>query len=265
MRVWLLVVLCACGEPGPDPGTDAGRDGSIAPGQDAGPGLAPRHERYISSATDTRLVIELDYVDGSLPRAGAEDDLIARLSTLLDKPDGIEIVHDDVLTSRGGDHAWTFEELRTLAAESFDDDGPAGTIAMHVMWIDGHSADDTASGRVLGLAWGHRFIAMFHDTLEDACTSSLLMQEAVCRSSQYLVWLHEVGHTIGLVDNGLAMVTDHKDDAHGAHDASDQCLMYWAFEGESGVGLLRDRLLGGGPMIDFDAQCLADVAAVRDR
>lgn len=252
----MIIVLCLA--------LAAGCDGGLDPDTDAGPGeAAPRVERYLRGDPDPRLVIELDYVAGAEPRAGAEADLVARLSTLLDKPGGVEIVRDDVLTSRGADHAWTFDELRALAAERFDDDQPPGTVSMHVMWLDGHDAGDSADGATLGLAWANTHVAMFHDTIEGSCRGGPLIGEEVCAEAQYLVWLHEVGHTIGLVDNGLPMVTDHRDPDHGAHDVNDECVMYWAFEGRAGIDLLRERLLGGG-MVDFDAACLADVAAVRD-
>ncbi|MCR9077406.1 MAG: hypothetical protein NXI07_15325, partial [bacterium] len=64
--------------------------------------------------------------------------------------------------------------------------------------------------------------------------------------------------------NGLDMVTPHRDADHGRHDESDECIMYWAFESRSGISSIRERLLGGS-LPDFDANCLADVARVRDR
>lgn len=252
----LLVVLASCG--GDDGGTPPGRDGG-------GTSMAtPRIERYLRADPDPRLVIELDYVEGALPREAAQADLVARLSTLLDKPGGVEIVLDDVIPSRGADHGWTFDELAALADETFDDDQPEGTVSMHVMWLDGHDDRDGPDGAVLGLAWANTHVAMYHDTIEGSCRGGPVLGAEVCAQAQYLVWLHEVGHTIGLVDNGLPMVADHKDEERGAHDDSDQCIMYWAFEGRAGIDIIRDRLLGGA-LPDFDDRCLADIAAVRDR
>ncbi len=237
------------------------------PGAVLGDGGAPpasRVERYIRSDTDTRLVIEVDAVPGAEPRASVESDLVSRLSALLDKPDGITVVHGDPLTSRGADHAWTVQELQALGDESFADDSPPGTITMHVMWVDGHDAGDTDTGATLGLAWSNTHVAMYHDTIEANC-GGLVLREQVCATSQLLILLHEIGHTIGLVDNGLPMTTAHKDSAHGAHDTNDQCIMYWAFEGQGGIDVIRNRVTGGGSMIDFDDACLADIAALRDR
>lgn len=278
MTRWHVVVialaLLACDRslastPHPD-GAPAHEDGGHAhdggpiQGQDAGPIPRPLFERYIRGDLDRRLVIELDAVSGIGPRPAAVTDVVARLSGLLDKPDGIQLVPSDTLATRGRDHAWTFADLAALARERFDDDPTPGTVAMHVLWVDGHYETDSSTSVTLGLAWGHRHIVMFHDTIEAAC-DGLILREQVCTAAQTSVWLHEVGHVIGLVDNGLPMVRPHRDADHGAHDASDQCLMYWAFEGRGGVQILRDRLLGGGAMIDFDDACRADIAAIRDR
>ncbi|GAB5543235.1 MAG: hypothetical protein RLO52_11065 [Sandaracinaceae bacterium] len=260
MRIafWLAIAWLACG-------CDGGDGGSPRPDGSAPPAMAtPRIERYLRADPDPRLVIELDYVEGTLPREAAQSDLVARLSTLLDKPEGVEIVLDDVIPSRGADYAWTFEALQALATETFDDDQPAGTVSMHVMWLDGHDDDDSADGAVLGLAWANTHVAMYHSTIESSCRGGPVLGAEVCAQAQYLVWLHEVGHTIGLVDNGLPMASDHRDPDMGRHDVSEECIMYWAFEGRAGVDLIRDRILGGS-LPDFDDECLADVAAVRDR
>jgi hypothetical protein len=225
-----------------------------------------RPERYIRGDLDMRLVIELDAVAGTTPRAAAQSELVSRLGTLLDKPGGITVVSSDVISSRGADHAWTFAELTALGDETFDDDTTPGTVVMHVMWIDGHDADDTSSGAVLGVSWGNLHIAMFHDTIERTCSGNVVLGERLCTETQYGVWLHEVGHTIGLVDDGIPMVTPHSDAAHGAHDSNSSCLMYWAYDGSAGLDLIQSALLGGSSGApDFDANCLADVAAIRSR
>jgi hypothetical protein len=252
----------ACG-PAPE-ATDAGPVDAVTIASDA-PTPAPRTDRYIRNDGDSRLVIELDAVAGEEPRTQVETDLVARLGALLDKPDGVAIVHDDAITSRGADHAWTDEELVALGNETFDEDVPAGTVAMHVMWLDGHHARDTATGVVLGVQWQNTHIALFHDSIEGRCQDQPLLGDRLCVAVQYTVWAHEVGHAIGLVNNGIPMSTPHEDATHPGHDSSEGCLMYWALESSEGISNLATTLLGGGSVADFDAACLADVAAVRDR
>jgi hypothetical protein len=74
-----------------------------------------------------------------------------------------------------------------------------------------------------------------------------------------------VGHVIGLVDNGLAMVDDHKDPDHGPHSIDPDCVMYWAYAG----GGVFDHIVGSifgtdVEAIQFDQHCLDDIAALRD-
>lgn len=226
-----------------------------------------RVARYIRSTISSKLVLEIDSVPGFEPRAAAEDDVLGQLDQILDKPDGITLVHDGVLTSRGEDHAWTDEELFALADETFDLDADESTIKMHVLFVDGHSARDTDSGVILGLAWSNTHLAMFKQSIEDTCAGPLtppLLREPLCESAEFSVWLHELGHLLGLVNTGLAMVNDHQDAEHGAHDVSDECVMYWAYEGDAVVGQLRDRLMSGNDeLLAFDEECLTDIASVR--
>lgn len=260
----VLLALALAGCP-PDPGSadDAGPTDAASVLADA-PGERPRHERYLRGDVDTRLVIELDVVAGAEPRAGVTADLVTRLSTLLDKPAGIEVVMGSI-ASRGVDHAWTEAELFALGDETFANEAPPGTVVMHVMWLDGHHERDGASGAILGVAWAHTHIAVFESTIESSCDGQPLLGDRLCATAQYGVWLHEVGHVLGLVDNGTPMVTPHLDADHGHHDSDDGCLMYWAYESSAGLDALASTLLGGGAAPDFDAACLADLAAVRSR
>lgn len=251
----------ACGD-GPAVTDDAATTLVDAPSADAA--VRPRWMRYVRGDVDTRLVIELDAVAGAEPTAAVQTQLVTRLRTLLDKPAGIEIVRGEMIPSRGADHAWTREELVALASETFDDDAMPGTVVMHVLWLDGHDARDSGSGTVLGSAWDHTHIAMFHDTIEASCGGDPLFRDRLCAAAQYGVWLHEVGHTIGLVDNGLPSVAPHVDPAHAGHDLDPDCVMYFAYESGDGLATLRDALLGGAAA-DFDAACLADLAAARAR
>src|SRR4029078_1597883 len=98
-----------------------------------------------------------------------ETDLAAVLDALVDKPAGIEVVRDGALDSRGADHAWTFDELMELADSSFDRTIAADAIAVHAMFIDGHSAEDSDQGVILGLAWSHTHMAIFDETSRVMC------------------------------------------------------------------------------------------------
>jgi hypothetical protein len=92
------------------------------------------------------------------------------------------------------------------------------------------------------------------------------LTDTLCAQTEYLVWSHELGHVLGLVDFGLPMVMDHRDPdpSHGPHDLSRDCAMYFAYSTMDAVDALADRLLmAGAPPIELDAPCLADISAAR--
>lgn len=120
---------------------------------------------------------------------------------------------------------------------------------------------------MLGVAWAQQNIAIFKQVIEDNCGAAGLgiLTEAGCAAAELAICVHEVGHVIGLVDNGLPMITLHEDPEHPGHDISRDCVMYWAYEGDALISRVADDLLNtGSSALDFDAECLQDIAAVRD-
>lgn len=246
----------------------AGAGDATSGGDDAAPPLdeVPSRVRDTIRADDyTRLVLEVDVVEDKAPRDGVEDELEELFADILNKPDGIEAVRDDVLDPRGSDHEWSFEELRELADETFDLDVDEDTTALHALWVDGRSERDDDDSRILGLQFG-RHTVLFKDTIEDVCESSStpVNREQACRRTERAIWIHEIGHAIGLVDNGLPMVEDHKDEGRGAHSENDECIMYWAYTGEALGDRVVDAILGGEPELGFDEYCLHDIEALRE-
>jgi hypothetical protein len=270
-----LILACDSGSrPGPTASSDSGgtgpRDGAAATDAPGGGEPVPDVlQRYIRNDRARRLVIELDRVAGQEPPTSVSDSIATDLATVLDKPDGIEVVLDGAVASRGADHAWTDEELSTLATETRSFVDPDGTVSMHAIFVDGHSARDSDSSVILGVALDLETLVIFADTVDRACSSATigpLLRDQLCEATLRNVWLHEIGHVLGLVNRGLPMQADHEDDAHPAHDEDSECVMYWAAETGQLVDALASRLVGGdSAMLSFDPQCLADVAAVRDR
>lgn len=213
---------------------------------------------YIRGDKAGKLVFELDLVDGTSARTEARDHVSTTLAELIDKPDGIEWTTDGTIEARGSDYVWTFDELQDLADDNFDLEVDGDTVKIHVMYVDGRYEDEN----VLGVAWANRHLVMFHDVLNDSCTRPLLM-DRLCGPAESSVLLHEVGHVIGLVDNGVEMVEPHKDEEHGAHDESEDCVMYFAYDGVQVFDILENRLTGASSELEFDDACKADLAAAR--
>lgn len=268
----LAIALGVVGGCGDDAGgdSDGGDGGDSSDDGDGGDGQA-RYSQLVRGDRFSRLVIEMDIVPGFEPYEAHPARLAELIDDVVDKPDGVEAAMDGALEPAGAEHAWTFDELQDLADRTFDRELPGDAIGIHILFVDGHSSSDTSSGVVLGLAWASTHIAMFAQTIQDVCAASVLpaaLREEQCRQAELSILLHEAGHLLGLVDNGLPMVQPHRDPdpEHGAHDADDGCVMYWAYEGGALFDAIGDRLLGGGDSsIGFDQECLADLAAERAR
>jgi hypothetical protein len=251
-------------EPAEPPASDPGPSEPAPPSEPVA--SLPLPLRYLRAEPDSRLVVEIDSVPGMEPRGGSEVDFIERFTPLLDKPDGIEMKHDDAIESRGADYVWSDAEMRELTNDVFDDDEPAGTVSVHVMFLDG-SYQSPDGGVVLGVAWANRYIAMFSDVINDSCAGlpGLLggLEQDACQTAEFGIWSHEMGHVLGLVNNGIEMQRDYEDSEHPHHDMTEGCLMYWAYDGPSFVDATFERLSNGRADIDFCEDALNDMTAAR--
>lgn len=269
LTVSLTCVLAACSSDDDDTSTrdDAsapadlgpdGRDG--APPRDLGPpGPRSAPAAYVRG-THPSLVIELDVVEGVSPRDGVEALLTGALQPLLDKPGGITIQRDETIPASRALEEWTFDDVQALALETFDQVGPEESAVFHTLWLTGSFVSESG-GTVLGIAWANRYLAIFADTIDGACSSALpLTREQICREAESTVWTHEVGHVIGLVNNPIPMVEAHEDPEHPGHTSNPDGVMYWAYERPTFI----DGLIGGEAMVDFGPESLADVAAFRE-
>ncbi|MCL4233154.1 MAG: hypothetical protein KJ042_01400 [Deltaproteobacteria bacterium] len=273
--VWVFAIaaslLCAaCGGDDDDSGSvdsDGGGsdDDDAADDDDSGGTGEDRIANYLRPEPFSRLVFEIEAVAGYGPREDAMEGVIEFYADVIDKPGGIEAIADETIEGVGAGGVWTQDDLHALAESTANLDVEDDTIAIHLLYVDGSYDAGAGPGTVLGVAWGNLHLAIFTDDIDDSCATPLPFESTLCRLAEQHVLAHELGHVIGLVDNGLPMVTDHKDPTHGDHDVSDECLMYWAYEGTSIVDLLAARITEGNlDPLGFDDACLADIAAVRD-
>ncbi|MEX0594406.1 MAG: hypothetical protein WD115_06485, partial [Balneolaceae bacterium] len=70
---------------------------------------------------------------------------------------------------------------------------------------------------------------------------------------------HEIGHLMGLVDNGTTMQQDHKDAENGTHCDNENCVMYYAYNQPD----LFSSIFGS-EIPNLDAACQADIEALKN-
>jgi hypothetical protein len=264
----LLPLLFAC-TGSSSPAKDS-RDTAPSEGHDTGEGPVDVDQRadnlasgpgdyavdFLADTTYTSIQIEVDWVAGHEPDAGALDHLRATLVDLCNKPDGVEIVLDDEVPDQGAP-AWSYDAAEALEVAWRDRyrDPDTGVAVLYYLYVDGNSDRDDDTGRILGYAYHGSSLIMFGQTMDDVSGGLLGLGGDV----EPTVLAHEAGHVLGLVNNGAEMQTDHEDPDHAHHDADDNCLMYWAAETDA----IGDLLGGGTP--DFDAACRADLQAAGGR
>jgi hypothetical protein len=235
------------------------------------PGVYPeRVASYIQGSPYTRLSLEVDSVAGLEPNQLVTDGVITRLSPLLDK-DTVEVVFDQTVESNPNKE-WTFADLKALASQHYDGPNASDQTVIHVLVLDGHYSETEGSERTLGLAWDNRHIVLFAETLKDTCSPDANdelkrrgLVERACNATLTGTWLHEIGHVIGLVNNGLEMVEVHNDPDHPHHDADPNSLMYWMFDVVGIFDEVKGKVLDDvDPIPSFGDACLADIDALKN-
>lgn len=200
---------------------------------------------FLSSKKYEKMLVEICYVDGFAPEQDAVDHLKTFLQARCNKPGGITFNYKSIPSPGKG--SYDIADLEQLEKDYRDEHSRNDQLVVFVFFADaGYS-----TANILGVAYGTTSCAVFEKPVKD--NSGALGQPA-----QYVleatVLEHELGHLMGLVDNGTDMVSAHSSDGH--HCNNQNCLMYYAVETLDFIGNLA-----GGEIPELDANCIADLQA----
>lgn len=233
-------------------GTDTSPTPTISPEDYSNSSQAGEFALHFLSATPySKLTVEVDVMEGATPDEEAVQTLVDYIKLLANKPDGVTVLFpDDTIpadSEAGENPLYTLANIKDLEATYRDHYTQSNEAVLYFLYVDGHSEYDTSEGQVVGFAYRGSSMVIFMGTVQE---QSALIQASL----QKTVTVHEFGHEIGLVNNGLPMQTNHQDTDHGDHCSNSDCMMYWT-NNSSVLPILS------GDIPDFDDNCLADIAA----
>ena len=157
------------------------------------------------------------------------------------------------------DEELTTSDILAIADAHRGQHDAAGVRTYYIVFVSGHFADAAGvQSGVLGVSLGNTgVLAMFKDVIRGSSGVP-----NISRFVEQVTMIHELGHAIGLVDNGVPMTMVHKDTAHGAHCTNERCAMFWQVEGASAAAAYAQQYVLTSNTIVFGAECLADVDAL---
>jgi hypothetical protein len=274
--IWIALLLAACGDGGTTGGGDlAGpKTVDLSIGGGTGPcdtypttmsasqersrcGLGTDAAALIRATPYKKLVIEVAATAGSAPSAAALSHLQAIVQDVCDKPGGVTVQMGDMNIPPLG-HAMTIDDVRAMEDAHRHQFALGDTAVFFYLVVSDPSADDMNGFKVLGIAHRASSMVVYQGSIKSVSGG---LGQPSADTVETAVVAHEYGHVLGLVNIATPMVTPHQDTAHGAHDSNDKCLMYYLNNSSAG---LAGNLLSGGTVPDFDAQCRADLLAIKN-
>lgn len=206
-------------------------------------------------------VIEIDYVGGERPAGDVVNGLLSRVQEVVSK-DSVRVQYSDAdLPSKD---RWTRGALQDLHDSRRDLKTEGSTVTTHLMFVDGEYQEEG----VLGFAVGHDWIVIFSERIDRGCDEGGPLGLPACSGTDRTrahtaVLVHEFGHIMGLVNNGIDMVEDHEADscngqADSGHSDNQNSVMFCAVRT---VGLFGLQSIP----TEFDADDRRDLCAAGGR
>ena len=171
-----------------------------------------------------------------------------RLQEVCDKPDGIQIVAEQINFAE--DNSWSADEVRDARWKHGGDAMGSSTLNWYFLFPKG-TYDDAS---VLGVAVDASTVAVFRDSIDDSVN---FLGRPSADEIERAVTVHEAGHLLGLVNLVYQSPMDHEDPDHPGHSSNDDSVMYWAIESNS-IG----NVFSGNIPDEFDADDKSDLAGM---
>jgi len=246
-------------------GCSGSGSGSASPesSQDAGGKNALSLNIATLFSTDSSITVHVAYEPGAVPFTGTMQNGVPYWSIFESNIDALFLgraVQPDVevpmtlgeMTEipEQGRASWTLEEILALAGQEYNISQTSVTADFFIFFLNGHYNDQD---KVIGISiGGTSVIAVFKDVLLNSglttFTETFIEQATL---------VHEFGHSVGLVDNGIPMLVNHEDPDHPHHCTNNECVMYWENDNVSIVNFI-EKIRNSSSSVIFGQECLDD-------
>lgn len=153
--------------------------------------------------------------------------------------------------------SWTTAQVFDLAQGTWDTPQTSTSTEFYVLFLNGYfNEKGVVNKQVTGISINKTpVIAIFKDVIRKSGYSSF--DDTVIEQTTLV---HEFGHAVGLVNNGLPMVSDHEDTEHINHCTNEDCVMYWENDGTS-LNFFIQKIINSPSDVLFGPECLNDAGS----
>lgn len=211
-------------------------------------GTGESAEALLNGDPYSKILVEIQYMEGYQPTDEALDSLRSFLKRYLNKPDGITFQKNAIAQVQ--QNQFTADDIRNIEDSSRSVYTKDDQIGLYFLFLNG--AFEQNNG-VVGLAYWNTSMAIFEEKIQEISGGTLEPDQSTVEAA---VINHEIGHNLGLVDNGTPMQENHIDDGNGKHCDVEDCLMYYSIETEEVVDNILDNNFP-----TLDDQCRDDLKA----
>jgi hypothetical protein len=246
------------------------RDGGTISYADSFPNSLPQY--YFKSTQ--KVVVEVYYEPGAEPFVGTasngnpywnivEDNLNAIFQYRSQAPVMVvpKVLTDMTALPAQNRSTWSGTDIMNLFIDHHQGIASKTEARFYIYFLKGnyYTKKSGVNTSVLGVSInGTPLIAMFKDVIKGTGNNP---NGIVRRYIEQSSLVHELGHGLGFVNNGVPMVTDHQDKDHGAHTTNQDCVMFWQNEGEADLLNFIQHYMTTGNTVMWGQEVLADVQA----
>lgn len=197
------------------------------------------------------LFVEVMSMPGHAPTSESLDQMKDFLNSVVRKPNGIVVQSRNIPS--GNQSTYSVQNIRDIEDQHRELFNGPSVMVVSFVFLDGEFAGNSGDSKVLGVAYRNTSMAVYQKTVKE--NSGGLTQPSRTKLESTII-NHELGHLLGLVNNGSPMVNNHIDTENGHHCNKSNCLMYFAVKT---TDIIANLITGDIP--ELDENCRLDLSA----